>query len=93
MSHMHDYSIAVSVRILKSISPNIYTVPEPDLEISGGSQKNFSALWASLWSKNKGGGGGGGGRAPGPAPGPTPATYIFSRLFSTHFFKKLVERI
>ena len=37
-------------------------VPDPDLEIKGGggggqvgtvSKKTFSALWASVWSKNK----------------------------------------
>ena len=36
------------------------SVLDPDLEIRGGggvvSQKNFSSLWASVWSKNMGGG-------------------------------------
>ena len=43
---------------------------DPDLEIRGGggvvSKKDFSSLWASVWTKNKGGGGGGG---PGPSRG------------------------
>ena len=44
------------------------TVVDPDLQIRGGggggkregpvSKKTFSALWASVWSKNKGGGAG-----------------------------------
>ena len=47
-------------------------MPDPDLEIRGGGwagrspKKLFSALRASVWSKNKGGGWG---RAPGPFPG------------------------
>ena len=54
------------------------TVVDPDLQIRGGgggggwggekegpvSKKAFSALWASVWSKNKGVGG----RPPGPLP-------------------------
>ena len=37
-----------------------HTVADPDLQIKGGrgegvSKKIFSALWASVWSKNKGG--------------------------------------
>ena len=41
----------------------------PDPEIRGGGaglQKNFSALWASVWSKNKRGG-----------PSPRSATFIY----------------
>ena len=54
MSHMHDYSIAVSVRILESIPPDIYTVPDPDLEIGSLPKKHFLALWGSVWSKKRG---------------------------------------
>ena len=49
----------------------------PDLQIRGEggeeavSKKIFSALQASVWSKNKGGGG------PGP-PGPSPRSATFS---------------
>ena len=34
-------------------------MPDPDLEVGGGQspKKNFSALQASVWSKNKEGGG------------------------------------
>ena len=85
-------------RILESIPPNVYTELDSDLKIKDGGggrssrpldkggrsppPKNFSALSAAVWSKKKGGGG-----------WAAPATYIFSRLFSKHFFKKLVERI
>ena len=31
------------------------SVLDPDLEVRGDLQKNFSALWASFWSKSKGG--------------------------------------
>ena len=82
-------------RILESIPPNVYTELDSDLKIKGGGRssrpldkgggglppKNFSALSAAVWSKKKGGG------------WAASATYIFSRLFSKHFFKKLVERI
>ena len=46
-------------------------VPDPHLEIRGGlvSNKHFSALWASVWSKNKGWEGGGVGPSPGSATG------------------------
>ena len=59
MSHMHDYSIAALLlvsRILEFIPPDIYTVPEPDLEIMGGRspKKLFLALWGSVWSKKRG---------------------------------------
>ena len=44
-----------------------------DPEISGGwSQNFFSALWASLWSKNEGGGLG----PPGPSPGSATVTWL-----------------
>ena len=36
--------------------------PGPDIEGGASSQKHFSALRASFWSKNKGGGGAGPGR-------------------------------
>ena len=45
-------------RILESIPPDIYTKPDPDLEIRGGGgrspKKHFLVLWASVWFKNKG---------------------------------------
>ena len=85
-------------RILESIPPNVYTELDSDLKIKGGGggrlssrplgkgggqspSQNFSALSAAVWSKKKGG------------AWAASATYIFSRLFSKHFFKKLAERI
>ena len=85
-------------RILESIPPNVYTELDSDLKRGGGGggggsagplgggggrspSPNFSALSAAVWSKKKGG------------AWAASATYIFSRLFSKHFFKKLVERI
>ena len=47
---------------------------DQELEIRGesGLQKHFSALWASVWSRNKGGGGA---SPPGSSPGsPTAVT-------------------
>ena len=64
-------------------------MPDPDLEIRVGGrsfrpldkgggrrspQKNFSALRASVWSKNKGGGGGGGGGGRGSTTAPVNPT-------------------
>ena len=52
-------------RILEFIPPDIYTVPDPDLEIRGrGGQspkKHFLALWGSVQKK-------GGAGSPGPLP-------------------------
>lgn len=62
MSHMHDYSIAVSVRILESIPPDIYTVPDPDLEI-GSLPKNTFWPFGAQFGPKKGGPG-----SPGPVP-------------------------
>ena len=66
-------------------------MPDPDLEVGGegrsssllesgggGSPKFFSALWASVWSKNKGGLG-----PPGPSPGSaTAAVHLTFLLYS-----------
>ena len=41
-------------RILESIPPDVYTVPDPDLEIRGGRGGVFLALWGSVWSKKRG---------------------------------------
>ena len=66
----------------------VLAVPDPDLEIRGGGgggrssrpldsgerspKKVFSALRASVWSKNKGGGPG----PPGPSPRPATVWYM-----------------
>ena len=84
-------------RILESIPPNVYTELDSDLKIKGGGggrssrpldkggavslPKFFGPFGRSLVQEKRGGG------------WAAPATYIFSRLFSKHFFKKLVERI
>ena len=84
-------------RILESIPPNVYTELDSDLKIKGGGRGGrssrpldkggrsppktfFGPLGRSLVQEKRG-------------AWAAPATYIFSRLFSKHFFKKLVERI
>ena len=62
--------------------------PDPEIRGGGSPKKLFSALWASVWSKNKGRGGG-----VGPSPGSTTELAASSLDFEQSLFcSKICEQ-